>query len=69
MLFEQTGSRESMVSRAMTIRIGLGHHVSTSNPAVLLKDLLATKESRQMCVGYDGVRLSLGAARTRHGIV
>jgi hypothetical protein len=35
-----------MVERAIAIRIRMGHHISTSNPAVLLKNLLAQHEDR-----------------------
>jgi hypothetical protein len=35
-----------MVERAIGVRINLGHHVSTSNPAVLLKNLMVQQESR-----------------------
>ncbi len=45
-LFEHSSSREEMISRAMSIRINLGHHISISNPAMLLKQLLTTKESK-----------------------
>lgn len=70
MLFEHSETRESMVSRAMSIRIGLGHHVSTSNPAVLLKDLLATKESRHTYVVCNVVHFSIAvASRSRERII
>ena len=45
-LFEHSSMREDMVERAIGVRINLGHHVSTSNPAVLLKNLMAQQESR-----------------------
>jgi hypothetical protein len=45
-LFEHPSMREDMVERAIGVRINLGHHVSTSNPAVLLRNLMAQQESR-----------------------
>jgi hypothetical protein len=45
-MFESSADRESMVARAIGIRINLGHHVSVVNAAQLLKQLLALKESR-----------------------
>jgi hypothetical protein len=45
-LFDNPTTREDMVARAIGLRINLGHSVSTSNPAVLLKNLLAQQESR-----------------------
>jgi hypothetical protein len=45
-MFEHSVDRESMVKRATSIRINLGHHVSGTNAAQLLRQLLALKESR-----------------------
>ena len=45
-LFEHPSLREDMVERAIGVRINLGHHVSTSNPAVLLKNLMVQQVSR-----------------------
>ncbi len=45
-MFEHSSARESMIARATSIRINLGHHVSVTNAAQLLRQLLALKESR-----------------------